>query len=349
MKAFCINFIFFVSIANPTVFGQSPIGDGRPATEATLEFPSGIAIDSNGHVFIAERGGNRIRKVNAKTGIISTFVGTGSASYSGDGNLATLSTIAHPELIAIDNNDNLFIADRSNGRIRKVDSQTNFITTIIGGSEAGYSGDGQPMEEAKISYPYGIGFDKHHNLLIADTENHVIRKVDISLGVIKTVAGNGTSGFGGDGGPADEAQLNRPHNFTFTINGDLIIGDSRNLRIRKVDSKTGIISTLYGKGEIGFSEDGSPASEAKFGFFGSLLTYNKMLFFSEWINERIRIIDLNTGTMDSLKNSDGEVIKVDGPYGLAIYDNSLFFVEANKNRIFKMDLETLEVTHFAGK
>ena len=334
----------------PATFAQNNIGDGGKATNAVLELPSGIAVDKDNNVYIAERGGNRIRKVDSKTGIITTFVGTGKRAFSGDGGKASEAEISNPELIAVDKKGNLLITDRGNKRVRKINLKTQIIETIIGTGESGYSGDGGKAINAKITNPFGVGVDKDGNIYIADTENHAIRKVDAKTGIITTVVGNGTKGFSGDGNLATKAQLKRPHNLVFDEEGNLIIGDSFNLRIRKVDAKTKKIKTLYGIGEVGFSEDGTYASKAKFGFFGSLLITKENIIFSEWINKRIRLINRKTGILSSLKDSKGKPIEIDGPYGMAFDKKGfLYIAEVEKNRVLKIIIKTGEVIHFAGK
>ncbi|MEZ5345668.1 MAG: hypothetical protein R2681_08955 [Pyrinomonadaceae bacterium] len=331
-------------------FSQNPIGDGAKASEAILEFPSGIAVDQDNNVYIAERRANRIRKVDGKTGIITTFAGTGIRGFSGDGGKATEAQISIPELIAFDKFGNLYIADRGNGRIRKVDGTNGIISTIAGSGETGFDGDGGLARNAKISSPYCVAFDKNGDLFFADTENHSIRKIDMKSGKISTVAGNGIAGFSGDGGPATGAQLRRPHNFAFDADGDLIIGDSFNNRIRKVDHTTEKISTLYGIGETGFTEDGENASNAKFGFFGSFLITDKHIIFSEWINKRIRLIDKSSGIMTSLADPDGRPFEIEGPYGMAFdSEGNLYVAEAEENRVLKIDMKTRKLIRFAGK
>lgn len=349
LKKFLLIAILFFVFSLLTI-AQSNIGDGGKATEAILETPSGIAVDENSNVYIAERGGNRIRKVNAETGIITTIVGTGKSGFSGDDGKANEAEISAPELIAIDKKGNLLITDRGNKRVRKVNLETKIIKTIIGTGESGYSGDKGKALNAKITNPFGIGLDNKGNIYIADTENHAIRKVDAKTGIITTIVGNGTKGFSGDDGLATKAQLKRPHNVAFDEKNNLIIGDSFNLRIRIIDAKTKKIKTLYGIGEVGFSEDGTHASKAKFGFFGSILITEENIVFSEWINKRIRLINRKTGIMSSLKDSKGKPIKIEGPYGIAFdKKGNLYVAEAEKNRVWKINMKTREKKRFAGK
>ena len=217
-----------------------------------------MAVDASGNLYIADTGNNRIRKVSA-TGIITTVAGNGSAGYSGDGGPATSAQLDGPEGVAVDGSGNLYIADTCNNRIRKV-SATGIITTVAGNGSAGYSGDGGPATSAQLSLPAGVAVDGSGNLYIADSGNNRIRKVS-ATGIITTVAGNGSPGYSGDGGPATSAQLNQPAGVAVDASGNLYIADSSNNRIRKV-SATGIITTVAGNGFDGYSGDGGPATSA---------------------------------------------------------------------------------------
>ena len=341
-------FLLLVASFKPAL-AQNGTVQNQQATDVALQMPSGLAIDSKGNLFIAERGGHRIRKVDLSTGSIYTIAGTGTSGFGGDGGQADKAQIANPELITVDDQDNIIITDRSNARIRKINSQTGIITTLTGNGQLGYTGDGQLARDATISNPFGVLIGPNNDIFIADTENHVIRKIDSRTGIISTVAGNGEKGFSGDGASARDANLNRPHNFIFDRNGNMIIGDSMNLRIRLLNMATGKIQTLYGIGEVGLSEDGTDAKDAKFGFFGNFVLDGDNLIFTEWINNRIRVIDMNTGIMTSIRDSTGQTLEVSGPYGIAKYQNSLYVAEASANRVIKFDLQTRTKKVVAGK
>ena len=235
-----------------TIAGTGEVGfsgDGGPAVEAELRNPYGVAVDSAGNVYIADAGNQRIRKVDS-TGTITTIAGTGEVGFSGDGGAAVEAELYNPEGVAVDSAGNVYIGDAGNQRIRKVDS-TGTITTIAGTGEYGFSGDGGPAAAARLAFPHSVAVDGAGNLYIADTGNRRIRKVD-STGTITTIAGTGEVGFSGDGGPAVEAELRNPYGVAVDSAGNVYIADTRNQRIRKVDS-TGTITTIAGTGEVGFS------------------------------------------------------------------------------------------------
>ena len=222
-----------------TVAGFS--GDGGPAEQARLWNPSGVAVDGSGNLFIADQDNQRIRRVD-RTGTITTVAGTGRRGFSGDGGPAEQAQLAFPSGVAVDGVGNLFIADRFNQRIRKVD-RTGTITTVAGTGEEGFSGDGGPAEQARLASPFGVAVDGAGNLFIADFGNHRIRRVD-RAGTITTVAGTGERGFSGDGGPAEQAQLASPFGVAVDGAGNLFIADTDNDRIRKLTPMTGPVAPV---------------------------------------------------------------------------------------------------------
>ena len=217
-------------------------GDGGPATSASLCEPSDVAVDAAGILYISDYDNNVVRKVDLN-GIITRFAGTGEASFSGDGGPATSAALAGPTSVAADATGNLYIADGYNYRIRKVQTDGT-ISTYAGNGNDGNSGDGGLALDASIGYPYDVELDSLGNVYVSDPENAVVRKID-SEGVIGTIAGTGESGYGGDGGPATQAQLNAPTGMAISTAGEFFITDSFNCVIRKVDLQ-GVISTVAG-------------------------------------------------------------------------------------------------------
>src|SRR5207247_9343773 len=182
-------------------------GDGGPAAQAQLNSPHGIAVDAAGNVYIADQNNSRVRRVGLD-GIIQTIAGDGRAGAATDGALATAAAVGNPSAVAIDAAGNLYISQQASQVIRRV-STTGVISTIAGNGTAGFSGDGGPATQAQMRFPVGIASDSAGNLYVAEQSNNRIRKVSVA-GIITTVAGNGTAGFTGDGGPALEASLNGP-------------------------------------------------------------------------------------------------------------------------------------------
>ena len=237
-------------------------GDGGPATEASIASPHGVAVDSDGHVFIADLGNARIRRVDAGTGMIGTVAGNGTAGFSGEGGAAVSAGVASPISVHVDGRGNVYIADRGNSRIRKVDADTGVITTVAGSGSAGFSGDGGPAIDAEIADPRDVAVDAGGDLLFADARNSRVRRVDAATGVITTVVGNGAAGFSGDGGPATEASISFPYSIALGPRGDIFIADTGINRVRRVDAASGIITAFAGDGNYRYSGDGGPAISA---------------------------------------------------------------------------------------
>ncbi len=244
------------AFAGTGVFGYS--GDGAAAVSAKLAGPIRIAVDASGNVFVTENFNHCVRKINT-SGVISTIAGTGVSGFSGDGGLATLAQLYSPGGITLDAGGNIYISDTGNQRIRKINT-SGIISTIAGVGTIGFSGDGGTATLAQFSGPSGIALDISGNIYCADYNNHRIRKINTS-GVISTIAGTGTAGFFGDGGPATSAQIMSPLDVTTDASGNIYIADGGNDRIRKINA-TGTITTIAGNGFAAYFGDGGAATSA---------------------------------------------------------------------------------------
>src|SRR5439155_1616279 len=194
-------------------------GDDGPATAAQLYYPEGLALDSAGNLFIADVFNHRVRRVDAQTRVITTYAGNGALGFTGDNGPATAAQLYYPRRLALDSAGNLFIADSGN-RVRRVDGRNRIINTYAGSGTLGLSGDNGPAIAAQLCYPEGLALDSAGNLFIADSVSRV-RRVDAQTRVIYTYAGNGTSGFSGDNGPASAAQLAGPSGLAIDSAGNL--------------------------------------------------------------------------------------------------------------------------------
>ncbi len=279
-------------------------GDGGLAIKAELEFPAGVCVDASGNVYISDLGNNRVRKVNT-SGIINTIAGSGAAGYgfggySGDGGLAVSSTLNSPISMIVDAMGNIFIADTYNHVIRKVDTN-GIINTIAGTGFQGYSGDGGQATAAALNDPRDLTINAAGDLLIAEFGNNCIRKVN-GAGIITTIAGNGNPAYSGDGGPAINAELDRPIDVDVDAVSNIYITDTYNHCIRKIDTN-GIISTIAGTGAHGYSGDGGLATAANFFWPSGMVYNNDKIYVLDQLNHRIRMICSSTVSV-SLSASD---------------------------------------------
>jgi hypothetical protein len=237
-------------------------GDGGPATAAELGNPAGATVDSAGNLYFADSLNHTVRKIDPSTGIITRIAGDGNgdSGYTGDGGPGTSATLSKPSDVAIDGAGNVYIADTGNNVIRGVDGATGIITTVAGTGTAGYKGDGAAATAASLNRPTGVAVDIAGNLYIADAGNHVVRKLTVSTGIITTVAGNGTGGFSGDGGPATSAEF-YIQGVAVDTAGNVYVVDPDACVIREVSAATGTITTVAGNASANYDYfgDGVPA------------------------------------------------------------------------------------------
>jgi DNA-binding beta-propeller fold protein YncE len=268
-------------------------GDGTAATDASLNMPHEIQFDAAGHLYIAERDNHVVRKVEAKTGIISTFAGTGRPGFSGDGGAATAAALRQPHSIAVDPiRRRLLICDIGNHRIRQVDFATGVIETFGGTGERQPTPDGAPLEGAPLNGPRTIAFDRAGNLYLALREGNAIYRIDARSSIIHHVAGTGEQGYSGDGGPARAAKLAGPKGLAWS-QGTLYVADTENHMIRGIDLKTGIIRTVLGTGRRGDGPEPEPLECALSRPHGVLVDARGVLYVADSEAHRIRMVSVD--------------------------------------------------------
>ena len=319
---------------------QGYSGDGGAATSAKLNDNEGVAVASNGDVYIADTDNNAIRKVAAATGVITTVAGNGSPGSTGDGGPATGARLKAPEDIFIDASSNIYIADTGNHEIRKVAAATGIITTVAGNGSPGNTGDGGAATAARLNSPRGIVLAANGDMYIGDRSNNKIRKVIALTGIIITYAGTGTAGYSGDGAAALLATINRPQGLHLASNGDLYVADAGNNAIRKV-SALGIITTFAGTGTAGFSGDGGAATAARLNApEATHLSVSGELYIADTGNHRIRkvstggIITTVAGTGTAGSAGDGgspTAAQLDTPRGIAINAAGVYYIGDRNN------------------
>jgi sugar lactone lactonase YvrE len=332
-------------------------GNGGPAASAQLNYPSSLALDGAGNLFIADTNTERVRRVDAATQIITTVAGNGGNGYAGDGGSATAAQLQDPEGVAVDATGNIFIADTGNNRIRRVDAQTQNITTVAGTGTAGFNSDNVVATQAELNAPRAVAVDSAGDLIIADTNNNRIRFVNAASQQITTVAGNGTLGYSGDGVPATSAEICYPYAVFVDGSGDLYIADSDNQRIRYVDFSTKNISTVAGNGIGGFNGDGIAATSAKLYIPGPLaLDSAGNLFFADIFNFRVRRVDAVTAVITTVAGggSGGDNGPATGgqlatPSAVAVDSaGDLFIADTYSARVRSVDAATQIITTVAG-
>jgi sugar lactone lactonase YvrE len=286
-----IRMVSFATGIITTVAGTGTAGetgDGGPATSAQLRAPQDVFVALNGDLYIADTGNDKIRKVTAATGVISTIAGIGTAGSTGDGGPATSAELNTPSGIVAAPNGDFYIGDYGSHKIRKVVAATGIISTYAGSGPAGYTGDGGPATAARLRQPQGMALAANGDLYFADTSNDVVRKVTASTGIITTVAGTGVAGYSGDGGPATAAQLRTPEAVSLTTSGDLLVAERGNNRIRRI-SAAGTITTVAGTGTAGFTGDGGPATAARLDTpRGVHAASNGIFYIGDTLNRRVR-------------------------------------------------------------
>jgi streptogramin lyase len=403
------------------------LGDGGAATAALLSQPYGIDVDSRNNIYITEFAGHRVRKVNATSGIITTIVGTGSPGYTGDGGPSTLATVKNPSDICVDSDDNIYIADTFNYRIRRIDGiskQTTtfagtggypgatrfdgdgglavnaavggvfgicldssgniytagasnvirklygcpvpppprpprehgfYITTIAGTGTRGYNGDGIPATSARINPSYGVCVDSSFNVYFIDDQR--IRKVDTS-GVITTLTGTGRRGYSGDGGPAISAEIDTPFGICADSVGNVYIADNYNCCIRKVDT-SGVITTVAGNGTYGYSGDGGPAISATLNIAASVwVDSSGTIYIADNKNNCIRKVN-TSGVITTVAGNGGMGYSGDGgaatsanltnPFGVCVDSvGNIYIADTGNSVIRKVTASTGIITTIAG-
>lgn len=268
-------------------------GDGGPAKQALLNFPTAVVVDREGHLYIADTLNHRVRRVDAETGVITTVAGLGRPRFSGDGGLAVEAGLSEPAALALSDEGVLFIADQSNNRVRAVDLATGMIRTVAGTGQAGYNGDGVAATETGLAGPSGLALGPDGTLFIADSFNGRIRAVDPVTGVIRTVAGEGGEyRYQGPDEPPSRS-LSRPSGITLDEEGNLYMTDSDNHLVRRWHRKTGCIERIAGVGVAAYGGDGGVALEAGLSYpFGVVMDRAGHVLVADTFNHRIREIVL---------------------------------------------------------
>jgi streptogramin lyase len=312
-------------------------------SDTQLNNPYGMAIGPDGGLYFCDINNQRIRRLDLKTKKITTIAGDGQKGYRGDGGPAIAASLNMPHEVRFDAKGDMYIAERDNHVIRKVDMKTGIISTVAGTGVAGFSGDGGPGVKAQLRQPHSIIFDKNGALLICDIQNHRIRRLDMNTGIIETYAGTGEPAATPDGAPVKGAPLKGPRTFAMAPNGDIYLALREGNTIYRIDYKTQTLHHVAGTGENGYSGDGGPALNAKLGGPKGLAYSPKQgLYVADTENHVIRRIDPKTGIITTVLGTgtrgDGPedsplTCKLSRPHGLLAANGVMYVADSESNRI----------------
>lgn len=291
------------------------IGTGKGGFSGTeVNNPYGLAIGPDGALYFCDLGNSRIRRMDLKTRRVTTIAGNGQKAYKGDGGPAVEASLSAPHELLFDAKGDLYIAERDNHVIRKVDMKTGIISTAAGTGVRGFAGDGGPGVKAQLNQPHSIALDRDGSILICDIGNHRIRRLHLDTGIIETYAGTGETKETPEGAPVKGTPVTGPRTIVRAANGDLYLALREGNAIYRIDARTQTYHRLAGTGELGFSGDGGPALQAKFG--GS---------------------------------ATGAAARLAGPKGLALGpDDSLYVADTESHAIRKINLKTGIITTVLG-
>jgi sugar lactone lactonase YvrE len=331
-----------VTIAGTGVAGFS--GDGGPGTQAEVNNPYGLVTGPDGALYFCEIGNHRVRRLDLKTNRISTVAGSGQKGYAGDGGPALKASLNEPYEVRFDRNGNMFFAEMQNHVVRRVNAQSQVITTVAGNGVPGFAGDGGLAVKAQLRQPHSIAFDGDGRLLICDIGNHRIRRVDLKSGLIETWAGTGERKPTPDGAPIGGTPLNGPRAITADTAGNLYLVLREGNAVYRLDPRGGRIHHIAGTGETGYSGDDGPAKEARLsGPKGIAWAPDGSLYLAETESHTIRRIDLKSGIITTVvgngKRGDGpdgdaRQCQLSRPHGIFVSrDGAVYISDSESHRI----------------
>jgi DNA-binding beta-propeller fold protein YncE len=295
--------------ANPSV--STLIGTGaRGYSDREVNNPYGLVIGPDQALYFCDLDNQRIRRLDLKTHRTTAVAGNGQRTYGGDGGPATAAALNMPHEIRFDSAGNMYIAERDNHVVRKVEAKTGIISTFAGTGMPGFSGDGGPAARAQLRQPHSIAVDPSGKLLICDIGNHRIRQVDFSTGMIETYGGTGERQPTPDGAPVKTAPLNGPRTMSFDGDGNLYLALREGNAIYRIASKAGTIHHLAGTGEQGYSGDGGPARLARLAGPKGLAYGGGRLYVADTESHVVRSIDLASGVITTVLGTGS---RGDGP------------------------------------
>jgi DNA-binding beta-propeller fold protein YncE len=327
--------------AEPTV--ATLIGNGLPGhSDAQVNNPYGMAIGPDGGMYFCDLDNQRIRRLDLRTRRTNDVAGTGQRRYAGDGGPATAGSLNMPHEIAFDANHHIYIAERDNHVVRKIDAKTGVLSTLAGTGVAGFSGDGGPSSKAQLRQPHSIAVAPGGRLLICDVGNHRIRQVDLATGAIDTIGGTGERLPTTDGSPLRGTPLNGPRTLVVAPDGTMYLALREGNAVYRIDPRTQTLHHLAGTGEQGYAGDGGPARAAKLSGPKGLALWKGSLYLADTESHTVRRIDLATNVITTVLGNgsrgdgpDGDPLqcRLSRPHGLLATDEVLYVSDSEAHRI----------------
>ncbi|HEY2380441.1 MAG TPA: hypothetical protein VGK48_04595 [Terriglobia bacterium] len=316
--------------------------------------PFGLVIGPDRGLYWADFGSHRVLRYDFGTKAISVIAGTGKAGYSGDGGPAAAAQMNAPHEVRFDSKGNIFVAERDNHVVRYIDMKSKVISTAAGTGMRGFSGDGGPANQAQLAQPHSIALDRADNVYICDIMNNRVRRIDPKAGTISTFAGTGERGNAPDEAPLDGTPVAGPRSIEIAPDGTMYLILREGNKVFSIDVARRRLKRIAGTGELGYSGDGGPALNAKFGAPGNPLNGPKgvafsdgMLYIADTENHVIRRIDLKQGTITTIAGTgqrgdgpDGDPLmcKFARPHGVFIQGNTLYIGDSENHRIRTLQL-----------
>lgn len=333
------------------------IGDGGPALKATLYGPTGLALDEN-NLYIVESFGKRVRRVNLKTGIIMTIAGGGAQCREEQRATPERGCLDYPQRVAVDLLGNVYVTDEGIAGVVKIGADAHSFSTVVAGSVK-LSPESERRESVVLRWPAGIAVDSLKGVFFDDYTGHTIYRLPFQNNSLEIVAGNGKEGFKGNGGPGRDAEFRFPDGLVRDQKGNLFVADDGNCRIQRVESETGIVTTVIGTEENGSTCEGLPDGAALDQPTDVDVDQNGNVFFVQQWRNRVRRIEMATGRVSTVAGNGESGFSGDGgpavdarlhrPTGIAVDRNGEIYVsDSNNGRVRRVDMKTRTITTFAG-
>lgn len=319
------------------------VGSGSPGfSDTQVNNPYGMTMGPDGALYFCDLDNQRIRKLDLRTKRLTTIAGNGQRGYTGDGGPAIGAAMNMPHELRFDRKGDLYVAERDNHVIRKIDMNTGLISTVAGTGVPGFDGDGGPAIKARLRQPHSIAFDRDGNLLICDIGNHRIRRLSLDTGFIETYGGTGEAKTAPDGTPIAKASLDGPRTLVLGDHGDLYLALREGNAIFRIDAQSQTLHRVAGTGEKGYSGDGGPAVNAKLNGPKGLAFAPGVLYIADTENHVIRKIDLGSGVISTVlgtgQRGDGPepdplACRLSRPHGVLFANSVLFVADSEAHRI----------------